>query len=468
MSINSNNINNEATPPSATSPKSASASIANNDDNSNAISSPNDISSVAEVNNANSGTPTPIVPRVLYGDGSDEDIKEVLNIIEGRLRQDLPKEGNEKNWIHRIFPTGDNITEGIRALFDQVHSIRNKLDSEQHSNKRSRTTISSSEQESSTDDTSYMIESIKFLQLYLNDKQDENKKLTQQLSNSNQKVLDLEEQLQKQKTKSDTTITELNERINILVSDLETSGRSNVVVYEGEEMTDHEAVCRELEWLSAKFETLNISHGLLKLSAANLQGQVARLNSDKSLLVDRERRSQAQLDRMKEHANHLHSRVAELNGMCDELLIRERDGDDAYRQIMDRNDALGEELESARNHIASKGEELNSARNHIASMGEELESARGEVASMGEELESARNHIASMGKELESARGEVVSAREELNSARNNNVSMGRELESAREVSCLTSFIICGHVVCLYGMAHMHILTTFRLITFGL
>ena len=75
-----------------------------------------------------------------------------------------------------------------------------------------------------------------------------------------------------------------------------------------------------------------------------------------------------------------------------------------------------------------------------------------------------------MERELESARGEVVSAREELNSAQNNNVSMGRELESAREVSCLTSFIICGHVVCLYGMAHthMHILTTFRLITFGL
>ena len=72
------------------------------------------------------------------------------------------------------------------------------------------------------------------------------------------------------------------------------------------------------------------------------------------------------------------------------------------------------------------------------------------------------------GWELRWGRGVVVSAREELNSARNNNVSMGRELESAREVSCLTSFIICGHVVCLYGMAHMHILTTFRLITFGL
>ena len=145
-----NSMNNKTTTsPSAASPKSQSASNANNNNYSNAISSPTDFSAVAEANNANSGDHELPSPKVLYGDRSREDIRDVLNIIEGRLIQNLPnKEGDETNWMHRIFSTGDNITEGIRALLDQVHSIRNKLDSEQHSNKRSRTTITSSEEAS--------------------------------------------------------------------------------------------------------------------------------------------------------------------------------------------------------------------------------------------------------------------------------------------------------------------------------
>ena len=303
-SINSNNINNEATSPSATSPKSASASIANNDNNSNAISSPNDINAVTG-NNANSGTPTPIIPRVLYGSGSKEDINNTLGIIKNDLQLFLQTDGDVN-----VF------TKHVQVLLDLVNKIGDSLPviyTEQKSNKRNRTIGSTLTQEENKSDIgdgmSHMLESIRVLQLYLNHKHEVVEKVSNDNNALTQQVVDLQKQLQKQNTKSDNTITELNQQIINLTSELAASGRSDVVVYEGEEMTDHEAACRELEGLSNKFETLNISHGLLKLSAANLQGQVARLNSDKSLLVDRERRSQAQLDRMKERGWNRHGTI---------------------------------------------------------------------------------------------------------------------------------------------------------------
>ena len=77
-----------------------------------------------------------------------------------------------------------------------------------------------------------MIVSIKF-QLYLNDKHAENNKLTQQLSNSNQKVLDLEQLSRQQNSDSNSTIADLNNRINDLTSELAASGRVDMTVYDG-------------------------------------------------------------------------------------------------------------------------------------------------------------------------------------------------------------------------------------------
>ena len=213
--------------------------------------------------------------------------------------------------------------EGIRALLDQVHSIRNKLDSEQHSNKRSRTTITSSEEESTADDTSHMIVSIKILQLYLNDKHAENNKLTQQLSDSNQKVLDLKQLLQQQqKSDSDSTIADLNKRINDLTSELAASGRVDMTVYDGEEVTDYEAACRELDGLRTKFNNMTIAHDQLKTSHdLSKISEATWRNNIVPNLREEKRRSQAQLDRMKKHNDFLQGHNAELGRMCDDLSL---------------------------------------------------------------------------------------------------------------------------------------------------